>query len=213
MQADAEATGWLQPRVRYGFFPANSDGNDLVIFDPEDHDRELTRMTYPRQPGRERLCLADYFLPLDGGKRDVVAFQIVTMGSAATQRTEETQARGDYSDSYYSHGLSVSSAEALAEYTHQRIRSMLDIGGETGKRYSWGYPSCPDLEQHVIVDGLLDFGAIGVTVTEGFQFDPEQTTAAMVIPHPNAKYFALTRSLGDGAMTQAGEISETAVAG
>jgi len=212
MQADAEATGWLQPRVRYGFFPTNSEGNDLVIFDPEDHSRELTRMTFPRQPARERLCLADYFLPLDSGKRDVVAFQIVTMGAAATQRTEETQARGDYSDSYYSHGLSVSSAEALAELTHQRIRAMLGIGEETGKRYSWGYPSCPDLEQHLIVDRLLDFGAIGVTVTEGYQFDPEQTTAAIVIPHPDAKYFALTRSLGDGAMTQAGEITEAIVA-
>ncbi len=199
MQEDAIANGWLLPRVRYGFFPANSEYNDLIVFDPEDHDRELTRFTFPRQPARDRLCLADYFLPLESGRKDVVAFQIVTMGSAASRRTEETQARGDYSESFFSHGLSVSSAEALAEYTHQRIRGMLNIGEETGKRYSWGYPSCPDLEQHLLVDQLLDLGAIGVTVTDGYQFDPEQTTAAIVIPHPDAKYFALLHTGGDPA--------------
>jgi len=196
MQEDAERNGWLQPRVRYGFFPANSDKNDLIIFDPDHHERELLRFTFPRQPARERLCLADYFQPLDGGRKDVVAFQIVTMGSAATQRTEETQARGDYSESYFSHGLSVSSAEGLAELVHQRVRSMLGIGAETGKRYSWGYPSCPDLEQHLLVDQLLDMGSIGVEVTDGFQFSPEQTTAAIVIHHPDAKYFALLRTGG-----------------
>jgi 5-methyltetrahydrofolate--homocysteine methyltransferase len=197
MQADAEANGWLQPSVRYGFFPANSENNDLIIFDPEEQDREIARFTFPRQPARDRLCLADYFLPVTDGRKDVVAFQVVTMGSAATARTEETQARGDYSDSYFSHGLSVSSAEALAEMTHQRVREMLGIGPETGKRYSWGYPSCPDLEQHVIVDQLLDLNAIGVNLTDGFQFDPEQTTAAIVIPHPDAKYFALLHTGGD----------------
>jgi len=210
MQADALAGDWLQPRVRYGFFAANGDGNDVIVFAPDDHDRELLRFTFPRQPARDRLCLADYFLPIETGGRDVVAFQIVTMGAAATQRTDETQARGDYSESYFSHGLSVSSAEALAEYTHQRVRGMLGIGEETGKRYSWGYPSCPDLEQHFLVDRLLDLGSIGVTVTDGFQFDPEQTTAAIVVPHPDARYFALNRALGDGAITQAGELSGVA---
>ena len=203
MQRDAELNGWLQPRVRYGFFPANSDGNDLVVFDPEDHGKELVRFPFPRQPARDRLCLADYFLPLSSGRKDVVAFQVVTMGSAATARTEETQARGDYSESYFSHGLSVSSAEGLAEMVHQRIRAMLEIGEETGKRYSWGYPSCPDLEQHVQVDQLLDLGAIGIELTDGFQFDPEQTTAAIVIHHPDAKYFALLHTGGDPAMATA----------
>lgn len=197
MQADAKKNAWLQPRVRYGYFPANSENNDLIVFDPEDHDKELVRFTFPRQPARDRLCLADYFLPLTDGRKDVVAFQIVTMGSAATARTEETQARGDYSESYFSHGLSVSSAEALAEMVHQRVRGELGIGPETGKRYSWGYPSCPDLEQHLLVDQLLDLGSIGVTVTDGFQFDPEQTTAAIVIPHPDARYFALLHTGGD----------------
>jgi 5-methyltetrahydrofolate--homocysteine methyltransferase len=197
LEKSAEETGWLDPRVRYGFFPANGDGNDLIIFDPVEQDKEIARMPFPRQPHRERLCLADYFLPIESGKRDVVAFQIVTMGEAATKRTEETQARGDYSESFFSHGLSVSSAEALAEYTHQRIRGMLDIGPEGGKRYSWGYPSCPDLSQHAIVDRLLDFSTIGVEVTDGFQFVPEQTTAAIIVPHPDAKYYAVMRSGGD----------------
>ncbi|MDQ4044611.1 MAG: dihydropteroate synthase, partial [Chloroflexota bacterium] len=209
MQEDAEKSGWLQPRVRYGFFPANSEGNDLVIFDPEDHDREIERFTFPRQPARERLCLADYFQPIDSNKKDMVAFQVVTMGKAASQRTEETQASGDYAESYFTHGLSVSSAEGLAELVHQRVRAMLGIGEETGKRYSWGYPSCPDLEQHVIVDRLLGMDEIGVEVTDGYQFNPEQTTAAIVVHHSDAKYFALLRT-GGAPSTEA---AATAVAG
>jgi 5-methyltetrahydrofolate--homocysteine methyltransferase len=196
MQQEAEVTGWLEPRVRYGYFPANSDGNDLVIFDPKDHDKEIARFPFPRQPRRERLCLADYFLPIESGKRDVVTLQIVTMGRKATERTEGLQKAGEYSESYFSHGLSVQSAEGLAEYVHQRVRRELGIGEETGKRYSWGYPACPDLAQHTIVDRLLDASAIGVNVTEGFQFDPEQTTAALVVAHPDAKYYALARSGG-----------------
>ena len=196
MQADAEEAGWLEPRVRYGYFPCASDGNDLVIYDPENHDVELERMKFPRQPNRERLCLADYFLPITDGRKDVVAFQIVTMSEHATTRTEETQARGDYSESYFSHGLSVSAAEGLAEYMHQRTRAELGIGEEGGKRYSWGYPSCPDLEHHAIVERLLDPNTIGVQVTEEYMFSPEQTTAAIVIHHPDAKYFALLRTGG-----------------
>lgn len=197
MTKDAEETGWLEPRVRYGYFPCNSEGNDLIIYDPENPDVELERMKYPRQPARERLCLADYFLPVTDGRKDVVAFQIVTMSEKATERTTETQARGDYTESYFSHGLSVSAAEGLAEWVHQRTRAELGIGEETGKRYSWGYPSCPDLEHHVIVDRLLDMKKIGVEVTDSYMFNPEQTTAAIVVPHPDAKYFALLRSGGN----------------
>ncbi|MCC6704567.1 MAG: dihydropteroate synthase, partial [Thermomicrobiales bacterium] len=197
MQREAEETGWLKPRVRYGFFPANSQGNYLVVFDPEEQDREVARFNFPRQPARERLCLADYFLPIDDGRRDVVAFQIVTQGQKATERTTWLQSIGEYSESYFSHGLSVQAAEGLAEYTHQRIRAMLDIGEETGKRYSWGYPSCPDLSHHELVDKLLDFSTIDVQLTDGFQFEPEQTTAAIVIPHPDAKYFATYRAGGE----------------
>ncbi|MDP9364100.1 MAG: B12-binding domain-containing protein, partial [Chloroflexota bacterium] len=198
MQAEAEREGWLQPKVRYGYFPANSDGNDLVIFSPDEAERELGRFPFPRQPRRERLCLADYFLPLASGRRDVAAFQLVTMGPEATARTERLQAAGEYAESFYGHGLSVQSAEGLAEYVHQRIRREFGIGEEQGKRYSWGYPSCPDLEQHVLVDKLLDAGAIGVRVTDGFQFEPEQTTAALVVAHPDARYFAMAMTGGTG---------------
>jgi len=194
MQADAIARGWLAPRVRYGYFPANSEGNDLVIFDPEEQDREIARLNFPRQPARERLCLSDYFLPLETKRKDVAVFQIVTMGAVADQFTDDLQAANEYSESYFAHGLSVQSAEGLAEYMHQRVRRELGIGEETGKRYSWGYPSCPDLEHHIHVDHLLDVNAIGVKLTTGFQFDPEQTTAAIVLHHPDAKYFALMRT-------------------
>ncbi|MFL5759365.1 MAG: methionine synthase [Thermomicrobiales bacterium] len=200
MQAEAEQTHWLDPKVRVGIFPANGDGNDLVIFDPEHPDKEVARFVFPRQPRRERLCLADYYLPISSGKRDVAVLQIVTVGAEATKRTDELQARGDYADSFYSHGLAVQSAEGLAEYVHQRLRRELGISKEQGKRYSWGYPACPDLSQHAIVDRLLDAEAIGIKITEGYQFDPEQTTAALVVTHPDAKYYALARSGGDGEL-------------
>ena len=200
LQRDAIASQWLRPRIRYGYFPANSSGNDLIIYDPEDPGREIERFAFPRQPARERLCLADYFLPVEAGKRDVVALQIVTAGREATEHTEALQAQGEYSSSFYAHGLSVQTAEGLAEWIHQRTRRELGIGEETGKRYSWGYPSCPDLEQHAIVERLLDSRKLGIQVTDGFQFEPEQTTAAIVIHHPDAKYFALSRAglLEDG---------------
>lgn len=197
MEADAEATGWLQPSVRYGYFPVNRSGNDLIFFDPDDPEREVGRMTFPRQPARERLCLADYFASIESGERDTAVLQIVTVGKAATERTEELQAQGEYSESYFSHGLSVQTAEGLAEYVHQRVRSELGIGPEQGKRYSWGYPACPDLSHHLLVSELLDAPSIGISVTEGFQFDPEQTTAAIVVHHPDAKYYAMLRAGGD----------------
>jgi 5-methyltetrahydrofolate--homocysteine methyltransferase len=197
MQQEAIAQGWLRPRVRYGYFPANRDGNDLVIFSPDEEEREIGRFTFPRQPRRDRLCLADYYLPLSSGRCDVAAFQIVTMGAEASARTERLQAAGEYSESFFTHGLSVQSAEGLADYAHARIRAEAGAASEQGKRYSWGYPSCPDLTQHALVDRLLDAGAIDVQVTDGFQFVPEQTTAALVVLHPDARYFALARSGGE----------------
>jgi 5-methyltetrahydrofolate--homocysteine methyltransferase len=198
MQREAIAQGWLQPRVRYGYFPANRDGNDLIVFSPDEEERELARFIFPRQPRRDRLCLADYYLPLSSGRRDVAAFQIVTVGAEASARTDRLQAAGEYSESFFSHGLSVQTAEGLADYAHARIRAELGAGPEQGKRYSWGYPSCPDLSQHLFVDRLLDAGAIGISVTDGYQFDPEQTTAALVVLHPDARYFALALSGGAG---------------
>ncbi|MDQ2651921.1 MAG: methionine synthase, partial [Chloroflexota bacterium] len=140
---------------------------------------------------------ADYYLPVETGKRDVAVFQIVTVGSEASRRTERLQASGEYSESFFTHGLSVQSAEGLADYVHDRIRAEVGAAKDQGKRYSWGYPACPDLSQHGLVDKLLDTAAIGVTVTDGFQFEPEQTTAALVVLHPDARYYALALSGND----------------
>lgn len=153
----------------------------------------------PRQIGGEHLSLADYLRePEKGAATDVVALQVVTVGTNASERTEALQAAGDYSESYFLHGFTVQSAEALAEYTHHRIRKELKLDDGTGKRYSWGYGACPDLDQHEIVFKLLDAtNRIGVTLTEAYQMIPEQSTAAIVMHHPNASYFnaAATREL------------------
>ncbi|MGA9275270.1 MAG: vitamin B12 dependent-methionine synthase activation domain-containing protein, partial [Candidatus Cybelea sp.] len=190
-QAEALRGGLLYPRVVYGYFPATGLGDDVIFYDPNDPLREIARMTFPRQAGGEHLSLADYLRePGPNGERDVVALQIVTAGSEAAHRVDVLQAAGDYSESYFLHGFSVQAAEALAEWTHRRIRRELGIEPDRGKRYSWGYGACPDLEQHEIVFRLLDATAnIGVTLTEGFQIVPEQSTAAIVMHHPKASYF------------------------
>ncbi len=198
-QAEELANGLLQPRVAYGYFPAAGLGNDVILYDPRDPRSEIARMSFPRQIGGEHLSLADYLRePADGGASDLIALQIVTVGSRASERTAALHAAGDYSESYFLHGFSVQSAEALAEYTHRRIRRELHLENERGKRYSWGYGACPDLQQHEIVFALLDAAAkIGVTLTTAFQIVPEQSTAAIVMHHPRAAYFnaAATREL------------------
>jgi 5-methyltetrahydrofolate--homocysteine methyltransferase len=192
MQREAIAEGYMKPRAVYGFFPANSDGDDVVIFDPRDHTREIERFTFARQEGDEQLSIADYYAPIDSGKKDVVVLQLVTVGHGATERTERLQAAGDYSESYYTHGLSVETAEALAEYVHALWRDELGLERSQGKRYSWGYPACPDLEDHEKVMRLLNAPeAIGVTVTAAYQLVPEQSTAAIGAHHPDAKYFSV----------------------
>jgi 5-methyltetrahydrofolate--homocysteine methyltransferase len=190
-QAEAIQGGLLEPRVVYGYFPAAGLVNDVILYDPSDRRREFARLSFPRQIGGEHLSLADYLRePLEGTAADVVALQIVTVGKSATQRSEALQAAGEYSESYFLHGFSVQAAEALAEYAHRRIRRELRIADARGKRYSWGYGACPDLEQHAIVFRLLDATAqIGVTLTPAFQIVPEQSTAAIVIHHPRAAYF------------------------
>jgi 5-methyltetrahydrofolate--homocysteine methyltransferase len=190
-QASALHDGLLQPRVVYGYFPAAGVGDDVIVYDPNDPRRELARMTFPRQVGGEHLNLADYLRePKDDAATDVIALQVVTVGSNATARTDALQASGDYSESYFLHGFSVQSAEALAEFTHRRIRRELHLADDRGKRYSWGYGACPDLSQHETVFALLDATAkIGVTLTPAYQIVPEQSTAAIVIHHPRAAYF------------------------
>jgi 5-methyltetrahydrofolate--homocysteine methyltransferase len=190
-QTQAEHGSLLHPRVVYGYYPAAGLGNEVILYDPADPRSEIARLEFPRQVGGEHLSLADYLRePREAGSSDVVALQIVTIGSDATQRIEALQAAGDYSESYFLHGFSVQSAEALAEYTHRRIRRELRLEADRGKRYSWGYGACPDLEQHALVFRLLDATAkIGVSLTPAFQIVPEQSTAAIVMHHPKAAYF------------------------
>jgi len=200
--AVAQAEGTLLPAVAWGYFPVNSDGDDLVVWVDDDRTRERLRFTFPRQ-GKDRfLCIADFFRPASSGEADYAAFHVVTMGALATERERELFAADRYRDYLLLHGLSVEMTEALAEYWHHRIREdwgFADEDGPTlqglfrqkyrGSRYSWGYPACPELEDQAKLDDLLDLGSIGVSLTEEFQLDPEQTTSAIIVPHPEAKYF------------------------
>jgi 5-methyltetrahydrofolate--homocysteine methyltransferase len=190
-QETAEREALLDPRVVYGYFPAAGFGDDVILYDPDDHAREIGRFAFARQPGGEHLSLADYLHePGPRGAADVVALQVVTVGKPIGDRIDALQAAGDYSESYFLHGFSVQSAEALAAWTHQRVRRELGLASERGKRYSWGYGACPDLSQHETVWRLLDArNAIGTELTEAFQIVPEQSTAAIIMHHPQASYF------------------------
>jgi 5-methyltetrahydrofolate--homocysteine methyltransferase len=186
-----EAGAILQPKAVYGYFPAAGAGDEVLIYDPGDRSKVLARFAFPRQAGGEHLSLADYLREPDGGKAsDVVALQVVTIGSDASLQTARLHDAGDYSESYFLHGFTVQSAEALAELTHRRIRAELGLTSERGKRYSWGYGACPDLAQHREVFELLDVTErIGVSLTEAYALVPEQSTAAIVMHHPRAAYF------------------------
>ncbi len=184
---------YLHPTAVYGYFPVRAEGDDLVVLDPGDHSREVERFPFPRQSDGERLCLADYFQTTDGSPA-VAAFQVVTVGDRASEVTAEMQAAGQYTEAYFLHGLSVQMAEAMAEYVNARINVELGLGeGEAGaRRYSWGYPAIPELADHERVFRLMGVPeAIGVTLTESYQLVPEQSTAAIVVPHPQAVYFAV----------------------
>jgi 5-methyltetrahydrofolate--homocysteine methyltransferase len=202
LQDRAHREGWLRPQAVYGFFPAQSQGNGLVIYDPEAHARdgtaaEIARFNFPRQDGRERLCIADYFRDAASGEMDVVGLQIVTVGDAAAREFDRLQQAGEYTEAYYVHGLSVETAEATAEWLHRRIRHELGIPGGRGKRYSWGYGACPDLDDHATVFRLLPaHHELGLSITSAFQLVPEQSTAAIIVHHPDAKYYAVRAAAG-----------------
>jgi 5-methyltetrahydrofolate--homocysteine methyltransferase len=201
MKAWAISHGWLEPRVVLGFYPVQSEGNSVIIRDPADPGREVARMTFPRQPDRERLCLADYFRPVASGERDVISFQVVTVGPRADEMVAAAQQAGEYAEAYFLHGLAVQTAEALAEYAHRQTLRILGLPTNRGKRYSWGYPACPDLEDHAIVWRLLDVErAIGVSLTEAYQLVPEQSTAALVVHHPEAKYYSTHPTAANAAV-------------
>jgi 5-methyltetrahydrofolate--homocysteine methyltransferase len=196
-----QSEGLLQAGVVYGYFPAVSDGDDLVILNSDGGERE--RFTFPRQRHDRHLCLADFFRPAGSGDPDVVGFQLVTVGPAISRATAELFAKNAYREYLELHGLSVQLTEALAEYWHGRIREETGLGGYDpadldgilkvgyrGCRYSFGYPACPDLEDRATVVRLLRPERIGVALSEEFQLEPEQSTDALITFHPEARYFS-----------------------
>jgi 5-methyltetrahydrofolate--homocysteine methyltransferase len=216
LQDEVRRDHWLVPRAAYGFFPAQSSGNDLIIYDPDAYTatgetREITRFVFPRQEGRERLCIADYFRSVESGDVDVVAFQVVTVGDAASERFQQLQTAGEYAEAFYVHGLAVESAEAVAEWMHRHIREELKIPAGRGKRYSWGYGACPDLDDHAKLFALLPAEAgLGMELTSAFQLIPEQSTAAILVHHPQAKYYVVRGAAGgerpEGAVLAGSEV-------
>lgn len=193
----------LAPKVVYGYFPCQSAGNDLIVYE-DDERTERLRFTFPRQNGGKNLCLPDFFAARDSGRMDVVAFHLVTVGQRASEYAHELFKSDNYADYLYFHGLSVESAEALAELWHKRIREELGIAGDDaaeitklfrqmyqGSRFSFGYPACPNLEDQTKLFELLDPGRIDVALSEEFQLEPEQSTSAIIVHHPEAKYFSV----------------------
>jgi 5-methyltetrahydrofolate--homocysteine methyltransferase len=201
---EVQSSGWLNAAVVYGYFPCYSEGNDLVILHHEGDKKgqERTRFTFPRQTRDRRLCISDFFASKDSGRTDVVAFHVVTMGSTVSEAAAKLFAANNYREYLELHGLSVQLTESLAEHWHARIREELSVKNEDssdlhgildqgyrGSRYSFGYPACPDLEQQVQLCELLDPARIGVELSEEFQLHPEQSTSAIIVHHPEAKYF------------------------
>ena len=221
MKSACRDEGVLRPKVVYGYFPCNavaggggaagdaagaaaSNGtpDDLVIYDPEDHDREIERFTFPRQARRKRLCISDFFRPVESGERDVIGLFCVTMGAEVTRRAKALFEADEYTEYLYLHGMGVETAEALAEPWHKRMRAELGIENEDsaeirrlftqhyrGSRYSFGYPACPEMSDQEKLFRLLEPDRIGCSLTENWQIDPEQSTSAIIVHHPEAKYF------------------------
>ena len=196
----------LRPKLVYGYFPCSSSGNDLIIYDPKDHDREIERFSFPRQKSNKHLCISDFYRDEQEcdslGHRDVIGMMCVSMGERISEYTKELFEQDKYQEYLYWHGLGVETAEALAEFWHKRIRTELGFGhedshdipelfkqGYRGSRYSFGYPACPNMSDHEILWRLLDPTRIGCHLTENHQIDPEQSTSAIIAHHPSARYF------------------------
>jgi 5-methyltetrahydrofolate--homocysteine methyltransferase len=210
LEEEVIAAGWFEPKVVYGYFPAQSEGNDLVVYDAQSANngakpKELLRFTFPRQREGRKLCISDFFAPKASGKMDVLGLSLVTIGPKASLETQRLFEGGEYTRYLYLHGLSVETAEALAEFHHRTMRQELGIDGEDaahirdlfhqkyrGSRYSFGYPACPNLEDQTKLFTLLHPEEnVGVRLTSGFLLEPEQSTSAIVVHHPAAKYFVV----------------------
>ncbi len=200
----AKSTGWLVPAVAWGYFPVNAEGDDLVVWNDDDRRTERCRFSFPRQQKDRFLCISDFFRSVESGDADYAAFHVVTVGSAASERERELFADNRYQEYLLTHGLSVEMTEALAELWHRRIREDWGFAEEDGPnlaglfrqkyrggRYSWGYPACPDLDDQAKLVEILEVNKIGVVLTDEFQLEPEQTTSAIIVPHPEAKYFVV----------------------
>jgi 5-methyltetrahydrofolate--homocysteine methyltransferase len=205
LEEEVIASGILEPKVVYGYFPAQSEGNDTIVYDPQNNSKELVRFTFPRQREGRKLSISDFFAPKSSGKMDVIGLSLVTVGARASVETQKLFEAGEYTKYLYLHGLSVETAEALAESLHKKMREELGIAGEDsphirdlfhqkyrGSRYSFGYPACPNLEDQTKLFALLHPEEnVGVRLTTGFLLDPEQSTSAIVVHHPGAKYFVV----------------------
>jgi 5-methyltetrahydrofolate--homocysteine methyltransferase len=203
--------GWFEPKVVYGYWPCQSEGNDVIVYEPTEANpaeggratKELVRFTFPRQREGRKLCISDYFAPKSSGQMDVIGLSLVTIGHKASELTHKLFQTGEYTRYLYLHGLSVETAEALAELLHKKMREDLGIAGEDaarigdlfhqkyrGSRYSFGYPACPNMEDQTKLFALLKpEETIEVKLTTGFMLEPEQSTSAIVVHHPGAKYF------------------------
>ncbi len=213
LEEEVISSGLFEPKVVYGYFPAQADGNDVVVYQapstesplPSAAATEFLRFTFPRQREGRRLCISDFFAPKSSGKMDVIGLSLVTIGPKASLETQRLFEGGEYTKYLYLHGLSVETAEALAEFHHKKMREELGIAGEDaaeirdlfhqkyrGSRYSFGYPACPNLEDQTKLFALLKPEEnVGVRLTSGFLLEPEQSTSAIVVHHPGAKYFVV----------------------
>ncbi len=207
MSKDAARRGALKPQAVYAYLPVNSEGDDLLVWEAQRYAEtgesvEAARFSFPRQPDGETLCISDYFAPLDADRVDVMVLQAVTVGHEATAEVERLQAANEYSEAYFFHGLAVQAAEATANYLTHIAQGQLGIAANRGKRYSWGYPACPELADHEIVLRLLPQLAseLGMSLTDSWQWLPEQSTAALFTHHPEAKYYNV------GSLDRAGQI-------
>jgi 5-methyltetrahydrofolate--homocysteine methyltransferase len=213
LEDEVAGSGLFEPAVVYGYFPAQADGNDVIVYQAPSAESpasnttqsEFLRFTFPRQREGRRLCISDFFAPKASGKMDVIGLSLVTIGPKASVETQRLFEGGEYTKYLYLHGLSVETAEALAEFHHKKMREELGIAGEDakeirdlfhqkyrGSRYSFGYPACPNLEDQTKLFALLEPEKnVGVRLTSGFLLEPEQSTSAIVVHHPGAKYFVV----------------------
>jgi 5-methyltetrahydrofolate--homocysteine methyltransferase len=182
---------YLHPSVLLGYFPCYAEGNEVVVLDPSDRESVLERLVFPRQPGHDRLCIADFYRPRDDGELDVVAIQAVTVGDEVTELMGRLEKEGEFAEQLFVHGLGVQTAEGLAEWLHAHVRDDLGIPRDQGRRWSWGYPACPDQSEHEKVFRLLDAPSIGLHLSGGYALEPEQSTMAIIAHHQQAAYFGM----------------------